>query len=99
MRAMPDMTVLSPGDNHELVAMMDWANAYDGPAYLRLVRDAVPRPVRRQLRLHPRRDPPLRAGTRRRPRLHRSAASRALAAAHRLAADDIHAGPRSMCAS
>lgn len=42
MRAMPDITVLSPGDNHELVAMMDWAHAYDGPVYLRLVRDAVP---------------------------------------------------------
>jgi transketolase len=42
MRAMPDMTVLSPGDAGELVAMMDWANAYDGPVYLRLVRDAVP---------------------------------------------------------
>jgi transketolase len=42
MRAMPDMTVLCPGDAHELVAMMDWANAYDGPVYLRLVRDAVP---------------------------------------------------------
>lgn len=42
MRAMPDMTVLSPGDAGELVAMMDWANAYHGPVYLRLVRDAVP---------------------------------------------------------
>ncbi len=42
MRAMPDMAVLSPGDPTELVAMMDWANGYDGPVYLRLVRDAVP---------------------------------------------------------
>ena len=42
MRAMPDMTVLSPGDNHELVAMMDWAQAADGPMYLRLTRGAVP---------------------------------------------------------
>src|SRR3954468_15238828 len=42
MRAMPDMTVLSPGDATELVAMMDWANAYEGPVYLRLVRDPVP---------------------------------------------------------
>jgi len=39
---MPDMTVLSPGDNHELVAMMDWAQATDGPVYLRLTRGAVP---------------------------------------------------------
>ena len=42
MRAMPDMAVLAPGDATELVAMMDWANAFDGPVYLRLVRDAVP---------------------------------------------------------
>ena len=42
MRAMPDMTVLAPADATELVAMMDWANATDGPVYLRLVRDAVP---------------------------------------------------------
>lgn len=42
MRAMPGMVVLAPADEHELLAMMDWANAYDGPVYLRLVRDAVP---------------------------------------------------------
>ena len=42
MRAMPDITVLSPADEVELVAMMDWAQAYDGPVYLRIVRDAVP---------------------------------------------------------
>jgi len=42
MRAMPGMTVLAPADAAELVAMMDWAQAYDGPVYLRIVRDAVP---------------------------------------------------------
>lgn len=42
MRAMPDITVLAPGDASELEAMMDWANATDGAVYLRLVRDAVP---------------------------------------------------------
>jgi transketolase len=42
MRAMPDMTVLSPADEAELVAMMEWAQAYDGPVYLRIVRDGVP---------------------------------------------------------
>jgi transketolase len=42
MRAMPDMTVLAPADAIELRAMMDWAQAYDGPVYLRIVRDAVP---------------------------------------------------------
>ena len=42
MRAMPDMAVLAPADAVELLAMMDWAQAYDGPVYLRIVRDAVP---------------------------------------------------------
>jgi transketolase len=42
MRAMPDITVLSPADEAELLSMMDWAQAYDGPVYLRIVRDAVP---------------------------------------------------------
>lgn len=42
MRAMPDMTVLAPADGVELVAMMNWAQAYQGPVYLRIVRDAVP---------------------------------------------------------
>ena len=42
MRAMPGLTVLVPGDSIELRAMMDWAQAYDGPVYLRIVRDAVP---------------------------------------------------------
>jgi transketolase len=42
MRAMPDVTVLAPADETEVLAMMDWANAIDGPVYLRLVRDAVP---------------------------------------------------------
>jgi transketolase len=42
MRAMPDMTVLSPADGAELISMMDWAQAYEGPVYLRIVRDAVP---------------------------------------------------------
>src|ERR687894_934202 len=42
MRAMPDMTVLAPADETELLAMMDWAAAFEGPVYLRLARDGVP---------------------------------------------------------
>ena len=42
MRAMPDMTVLAPADETELLAMMDWAADYQGPVYLRLARDGVP---------------------------------------------------------
>ena len=41
MRAMPGLTVLVPADSTELPAMIDWAQAYDGPVY-RIVRDAVP---------------------------------------------------------
>jgi transketolase len=39
---MPDITVLAPADETELLAMMDWAAAYEGPVYLRLARDGVP---------------------------------------------------------
>jgi transketolase len=42
MRAMPDMAVVAPADEAELLSVMDWAAAYDGPVYLRLVRDDVP---------------------------------------------------------
>jgi transketolase len=53
MRAMPDMTVLVPGDATELLGMMDWAQAHDGPVYLRLVRDAVPDLVGPDYRFEP----------------------------------------------
>src|ERR1700744_3393437 len=39
MRAMPQMTVLSPADQYECAAMIKWANDYHGPVYLRLTRD------------------------------------------------------------
>ena len=42
MRAMPDMAVVAPADEAELLSVMDWAAAYEGPVYLRLVRDDVP---------------------------------------------------------
>lgn len=42
MRAMPNMVVLAPADEAELLSVMDWAAAYEGPVYLRLVRDDVP---------------------------------------------------------
>jgi len=41
MRAMPNMAVVAPADEAELLSVMDWAAAYDGPVYLRLVRDDV----------------------------------------------------------
>jgi transketolase len=41
MRAMPNMAVVAPADESELLSVMDWAAAYEGPVYLRLVRDDV----------------------------------------------------------
>lgn len=42
MRAMPNMTVLTPADAVETIAMVDLAMAVDGPVYLRTVRCEVP---------------------------------------------------------
>src|SRR5699024_3723443 len=41
LRAMPDMTVIAPGDAAETREAVRWATAHDGPVYLRLARDAV----------------------------------------------------------
>lgn len=41
MRALPNMTVLAPADEHEIAAMVRWAAEHDGPVYLRVARDAV----------------------------------------------------------
>ena len=42
-RAMPGMVVVSPGDDVEARAALAWAAAYEGPVYMRLVRDATQR--------------------------------------------------------
>src|SRR3954471_842461 len=42
MRAMPGMTVLAPGDAAELLSVVKWPNAYNGPVYVRLTRDPGP---------------------------------------------------------
>lgn len=44
IRSLPGMVLLAPGDNAECVAMTRWAQGYDGPVYLRLIRDA-PEPL------------------------------------------------------
>lgn len=41
MRSLAYMTVLAPGDTTELREMMKWANAYNGPVYIRMARDPV----------------------------------------------------------
>ncbi len=41
MRAMPGMVTLSPADDTETAQALRWAASYDGPVYVRLVRDAT----------------------------------------------------------
>ncbi len=43
MRAMPGMVTVSPADDVEAREVLRWAAAYDGPCYVRLVRDATQR--------------------------------------------------------
>src|SRR5512143_4150559 len=43
MRAMPGMITVSPADDVETNLALRWAAAYDGPVYVRLVRDATQR--------------------------------------------------------
>lgn len=43
MRAMPGMVTISPADDIEARAVLRWAPTYDGPVYIRLVRDATAR--------------------------------------------------------
>jgi 1-deoxy-D-xylulose-5-phosphate synthase len=41
MRLFPNMTVLAPGDEHDLVAMLDWAIAQPGPVAIRYPKAVV----------------------------------------------------------
>jgi transketolase len=43
MRAMPGMVTVSPADDIEAGQVIRWAASYDGPVYVRLVRDATQR--------------------------------------------------------
>ena len=43
MRAMPGMVTVSPADDVEARQVLRWAAAYQGPCYVRLVRDATAR--------------------------------------------------------
>ncbi len=42
MRALPNMTVLCPSDEHSARSMTKWAAEYNGPVYLRLSREVYP---------------------------------------------------------
>jgi 1-deoxy-D-xylulose-5-phosphate synthase len=41
MRLFPNMTVLAPGDEHDLVAMLDWALVHPGPVAIRYPKAGV----------------------------------------------------------
>ncbi|MEX2135381.1 MAG: transketolase C-terminal domain-containing protein [Chloroflexota bacterium] len=43
MRAMPGMVTVSPADDVEAAQVIRWAAGYDGPVYVRIVRDATQR--------------------------------------------------------
>ncbi len=43
MRAMPGMVTVSPADDMEAAEVLRWCAAYEGPAYVRLVRDPTQR--------------------------------------------------------
>ena len=43
MRAMPNMVVVSPCDDVETREVLRWSAAYEGPVYIRLMRDATQR--------------------------------------------------------
>ncbi len=43
MRAMPGMVTVSPADDVEAAQVLRWCAAYEGPAYVRLVRDPTQR--------------------------------------------------------
>jgi transketolase len=43
MRAMPGMVTVSPADDVEAAQVLRWAAEYQGPVYVRLVRDATQR--------------------------------------------------------
>jgi transketolase len=63
MRAMPDMTVLAPGDPVEAEAIIRWATEYEGPVFVRLARDSCPNIFDEQYRFVPGRTIPLKEGT------------------------------------
>lgn len=42
MRAIPGLAVIVPGDHRETAEVMRWAVAHEGPAYIRIVKVAVP---------------------------------------------------------
>lgn len=92
MRAMPDMTVLAPGDAAECEAMVRWATATPGPVYLRLGREGGPDIVPAGYEFVPGRVLRLRDGADLLLVSTGQQTARTMAAAELLAADGIEAG-------
>jgi transketolase len=92
MRAMPDMTVLAPGDAVECAAIVRWATATPGPVYVRLCREASPDFVRPDYRFEPGRPVRLREGADLLLVSTGQQTARTLAAAEILAGEGIGAG-------
>jgi transketolase len=92
MRAMPNMTVVVPGDDIEAAAAIRAAAAYMGPVYLRLTRDPGPRVVPNGYRFEFGRTYVLRHGADVGLIATGTQSARAMQAASILAADGIDAG-------
>lgn len=91
MRSLPRMVVLAPGDTAELRQMMDFANEYDGPVYIRLARDPVAPVYTGECRFQLGRAVPLKAGKHITIISTGTQTSRSLQAAHELEAEGISA--------
>jgi transketolase len=63
MRAMPGIITVAPADDVETVQVLKWAAAYDGPVYIRLVRDVTQRLFDESYRFTPGRAVVVREGT------------------------------------
>jgi transketolase len=63
MRAMPGIVTIAPADDTETAQAIRWAHAYEGPVYVRLVRDATQRLFDEAYRFEPGRAVVVREGT------------------------------------
>lgn len=62
MRTMPGMVTVAPADDIEAGQVLRWAAAYDGPVYVRIVRDATQRLFDESYRFEPGRSVVVREG-------------------------------------
>ncbi len=91
MRAMPGMVSVAPADDVEAAQVLRWAVTYDGPVYVRLIRDATQRVFDDSYRFEFRKAVVVREGTDVTLVSTGTETSRVAAAAELLAADGIDA--------